>query len=383
MSGYLFLFTITPVQSFVAEARKAQDFFEGSNLLSELTNHALKEAEDTSVSCDIIFPKEEIKSKPNRFMAVVEISDIKKFGDELKAGVEKKFFDWVDKSWNFIEKKPENYEFQKKNYLSITWVAVEYDPEKDDYFAKYKEIESLLGGAKNVRDFAQLPDTEAGRKCSVCGARNAIIFSPNRKNQIPYALQKDAVIIDKKNDKKYYLMNENEGLCAICAAKRFDKEAENYESTSDIALLRTLEQFKAKGGTVEKSKYDPQYLIMLKDQESALSFEHLEDDVKKYTEELSGKIKSAKIRRTPYYALVAFDGDSMGKTLGGGKLKTGKNLREFQEKLTQALGNFACDVKDEQKGILKNEGRVVYAGGEDFFGFINHFKYIIIFFKTM
>lgn len=363
MIKHLFLFTITPVQSFVAEARKAQDFFEGSHLLSYLTDCAVKEAGETSVSCDIIFPKEKIESKPNRFMAVVEISDIKKFGDDLKASVKQKFCDWVDRSWNFIEKKPENYEFQKKNYLSITWVAVEYDKEKDDYITKYKEIESLLGGAKNIRDFKQLPDTEKGRKCSVCGARNALIFA----DQKPYDAQKDALLFERKD--LNYLMNSKEGLCAVCAAKRFDKDAkaQKYPSTSDVALLYTLEKFKEKGGPI--TNYDPQYLVMLKDDSNAGNFKDIDENLKGSTEKLSKDIDKKDVPRTAYYALVAFDGDSMGKTLGGGKCKKGINLQEFQEKLTQALGTFAEKVNKE--GIADNEGRVVYAGGEDFFGFIN------------
>ena len=387
MTKHLFLFTITPVQSFVAEARKAQDFFEGSHLLSKLADCAIARAQkqknrvcencpmvnechaevnenaQKNPSCDIIFPNTGIESKPNRFMAVVETSNINKFGNELKAGVEQFFCDWVDKSWNCIENKPENYEFQKKNYLSITWVAVEYDPEKDDYFAKYKEIESLLGGAKNIRDFKQLPDTEVGRKCSVCGERNALVFAGKK----PRDAQQDSILLERKNH-NYYLMNDNEGLCAICAAKRFDKEAEKYKSTSDIALLYTLKKFKEKGGEI--TDYDPQYLVMMKENDDPLSFEHLTDELKRQTKELSKKIKNEKISLTPYYALVAFDGDSMGKTLGGGKCKKGANLREFQEKLTQALGDFALKVNNE--GISKyNEGRVVYAGGEDFFGFVN------------
>ncbi len=392
MKNYLFLFTITPVQSFVAEARKAQDFFDGSHLLSKLADCAIARAQkqknrvcencsmvnechaevnenaQKSPSCDIIFPNTGIESKPNRFMAVVESDDITKFGNDVKACVEKKFCDWVDKSWDSIEKKPENYEFQKKNYLSITWVAVEYDKEKggadnDYYKAKYKEIESLLGGAKNIRDFKQLPDTEKGRKCSVCGVRNALIFADKK----PSNFQKDSLLFERKD--LNYLMNSKEGLCAVCAAKRFDKEAkaQKYPSTSDIALLYTLEKFKEKGGTI--TDYDPQYLVMLKDDSNARNFKDMDANLKDPTEKLSKDIDNQDVPRTAYYALVAFDGDSMGKTLGGGKLKKAENLKNFQNKLSEAIGAFAKKVNKE--GIAGNEGRVVYAGGEDFFGFIN------------
>lgn len=421
MTKYLFLFTITPVQSFVAEARKAQDFFVGSNELSSLTKCAIDKAE----GCDIIFPqkpksddegknkgKEEGKiSYPNRFMAFVDSENIKAFGDNLKKTVEEKFKTWVDKSWESFE-KPKNYEDQRDNYLSITWVAVKYDKNMEDkdplyYFKKYKEIESLLGGAKNIRDFKQLPDTEVGRKCSVCGERNALIFGGSR----PFRCQEDSVLLFAEENKegenkttkyylnqngktveinssKYYLMNDKEGLCAICAAKRFDEEAKKYPSTSEIALLYTLDQYGITGEDLKKCEC--QYLLMsLKDENNARNFEDIDKDQKKYTDGILTQIRSCKnkdkIPCTAYYALVAFDGDSMGETLGGGKFKKeekneedkddkkeNKNLKflkEFQGKLSEALGSFAKWVKEE--GIAENEGRVVYAGGEDFFGFIN------------
>lgn len=40
---HLFLFTISPVQSFIAQARKTQDLYAGSLLLSELIDFAIHE----------------------------------------------------------------------------------------------------------------------------------------------------------------------------------------------------------------------------------------------------------------------------------------------------------------------------------------------------
>ncbi|NPA53826.1 MAG: hypothetical protein GXO21_04085 [Aquificae bacterium] len=37
---YLFIFTITPVQSFIAQARKTRDLHAGSRILSELIKKA-------------------------------------------------------------------------------------------------------------------------------------------------------------------------------------------------------------------------------------------------------------------------------------------------------------------------------------------------------
>ena len=45
MSNYLFLYTIGPVQSFIAQARKTQDLWCGSTLLSELSRETALHAQ--------------------------------------------------------------------------------------------------------------------------------------------------------------------------------------------------------------------------------------------------------------------------------------------------------------------------------------------------
>lgn len=67
---HLLLFTITPVQSFIAEARKVSDLAAGSQLLSQLISDAMQYLIDRNISSedDIIFPSRTIDSKPNRFL---------------------------------------------------------------------------------------------------------------------------------------------------------------------------------------------------------------------------------------------------------------------------------------------------------------------------
>lgn len=369
MTKHLFLFTITPVQSFVMQARKAQDFHVASRILSNLTASALNEAVALNPECDIIFPHPDIDSMPNRFMAIVENDDINKFGENLKKHVENDFKNQVDEAFKdiFDNQPPLNYEFQRDNYLSISWAATEYD--SNNYQQKYKELESILGGTKNIRSFLQLPETEKGRKCSLCGERNAIVFIDKKL----HGFQKDSVLIPP-NSKNFYLMKLGEGLCTICGFKRFSKVGGSYKSTSDIALLHTIADINKKKEEIKEEKikegeYDPQYLVMLKEESyDKKEFEHLDYSLKEKTEKLSKFIKDHEIPLTPYYALMAFDGDSMGETLGGGKLKAGEDLKTFQQELSKHLGNFAKAVCSE---IKKDEGQVVFAGGEDFLGFVN------------
>ncbi|MCS6972788.1 MAG: hypothetical protein NZL89_07160, partial [Leptospiraceae bacterium] len=71
---YLVLYTITPVQSFITEARKALDLANGSRLLSELAKIGIETAEQRGAK--IVFPKLQHNiasfSLPNRFLAEFE-----------------------------------------------------------------------------------------------------------------------------------------------------------------------------------------------------------------------------------------------------------------------------------------------------------------------
>lgn len=63
-----------------------------------------------------------------------------------------------------------------------------------------------------------------------------------------------------------------------------------------------------------------------------------------------------------------FDGDDMGKWLSGQKLKNNSQLKEFHKDISLNLATFAKKAKE----ILKEpKGMTVYAGGEDFLGFVN------------
>ena len=55
---YLFIFTIGPVQSFIAQARKTQDLYAGSQLLSDLIRYAVETARQKSAEgeFELIFP---------------------------------------------------------------------------------------------------------------------------------------------------------------------------------------------------------------------------------------------------------------------------------------------------------------------------------------
>ncbi|NMC58567.1 MAG: hypothetical protein GYA51_04150, partial [Candidatus Methanofastidiosa archaeon] len=182
MSQYLFLFTIGPVQSFIAQARKTQDLYAGSFLLSHLIESAMKELERSEADCEFIFPNKEIESKPNRFIAKVKSDNIEKVGNDLKDFVESKFENIASTILNAVNGSISNnfkksFQKQVKSHLQVNWVALLL--EESRYTDTYKELESYLGAIKNVQNFQQLE--EKGRKCSLCGERNVLFYRGRKR----------------------------------------------------------------------------------------------------------------------------------------------------------------------------------------------------------
>lgn len=113
----LFLFAIGPVQAFISQARKTQDLFIGSFILSYLTFKAIEKLVEKYGPTNVIYPdlygqplmdfylenqKIEVKNSsancitqptiPNRFVAIIpetEEKTIKVFANELKDAVKK------------------------------------------------------------------------------------------------------------------------------------------------------------------------------------------------------------------------------------------------------------------------------------------------------
>ncbi len=312
---YLFTLTITPVQSFISQARKTKDLFVGSEILSSLSRKALKEFEKHGIK---IIPQDD-KFVSNKFVGKLENKtekEVRDLGKKLEQDINKEFINTIFK----ITKMCEN---NLQNFFKVFWVAVELE---DDYKKSYKKLEQNLGAVKNLRVFEQKEEPMGCQKCSLCGERNIV-----------------------KSDK----CKKDEKLCLICLTKREcdieGKTKGDYPSTAKIALLDwlkdvyydELEELKDENG----EKFDEQWFLENDKQE-------IKDFIKKNKLDTSTQKK--------YYALIQFDIDDMGKTLSSLD-------KEEQKELSKALGEFAGEAKD----IVDNSGETIYAGGDDFLGFVN------------
>jgi len=272
---YLLIFTIGPVQSFIASSRKTQDLFAGSAILSQLVICAYKrlEKEITPATAQLVFPTLDANSKdatnPNRFAALIEDfdGDLGKIIKQVKDAVVE--IDFVQTALAKLEEyMPDGEslhpttEHQLRNLPEIFWAAIELENKQEDFVKKYALLESSLGGIKNIRNLKQLK--EAGRKCNVDGVHNVIVYRKAENGENTYKLHLDANsnpvnVIDKDDEAyaKIWELSPGEGLSAVSFYKRRflpeinedEKEtgkayqiAHKYPSTARIALMHLLEK---------------------------------------------------------------------------------------------------------------------------------------------
>ena len=403
LKPHLFLFTIGPVQSFIAQARKTQDLYAGSKILGELILVAAGIAEKNGI--EFIFPNKIEKGLPipNRFLGKIKektAEELRDIGHKIERRVRQKFWELAEDAIGVArisdvdrDKIKKAFRQQIEHHLVINWLFHPLLGEDDaSYRVAYQEIEALMGSIKNVRIFEQYDYNldenwgnnqelvfsdknypgEAGRKCSLDGERNALVFGYGTEGR--YSAQ--GVILKES----LVQVEANEGLSAVGLLKRFFKDNNNvkFPSTAEIAIFNTIK---------DKKKYEI-YKACLGEREwdAQLCFkENLTEkylrkngygDVLKRANGLETLLNCWKTvfegkQISSYYALVAFDGDKMGEILSGDpKFFKGGDLQEYQGKVSQLLSSFAREVEKYFK-VEKYAGAVAYTGGDDFLGFVN------------
>ncbi len=396
MNNYLFLFSIGPVQSFIAQARKTRDLYAGSQILSTLISSGIRAFKKEFPTGEIIFPywtDKDSESLPNRFIAKLSApeDELQNRGKVIQQVVENAWLEIAQKSHEYAEVDftPQS-KAQIECLLDIHWLF--HEIKGGNYAKAYEELERLGGAVKNVRQFRQLE--EVGRKCSIDGINNALFCSAKSNKNL-----KNLTTLGQKG----FALLPGEGLSAVSLTKRFYRQESSFPSTAEVALMydeknlsernrKRLECFKKlflkeriveacveimNNGFQEKismvshsehsdwnDQFDYQMLYEENLNKDNVPNKQQLDLLKVLHKDLKKTLK------TRYYAVVVFDGDEMGKWLSGkNNLKT-DNLEDFHKTLSQALHKFAEDVRiylDKSKG----NGHVVYAGGDDFLGFIN------------
>lgn len=380
-----FHFTLGPVQSFVAQARRTRDFWAGSFLLSYFSGVAMLATREQGG--EIMFPKVDEaffhamlggsldKPKqgniPNRFKAKVPQDFSPKVVEKavLKAWQTLARCVW-DGDLAHLENSPtqEIWKRQVENFWEMSW-AMSDDASSHD----------LLDRRKNWR--THMPPNEPGQKCSLMEgwqelSGNEVAQSKNQKSFWNDLKEKSNLGLD---------MGKNESLCAIAFIKRrFVHHFKNFTcnvgekrlvgweispNVPSISLLASalwLEDV-AKQKTDElkkfaltcKKEYGQAPLVELNCLKNIPREILYIDSSVFFDEKVDKEIKRARdllfkhSKPNPFYAIVMMDGDNLGKHMSN---------PDLQDTISTSLNEFTRGV---EKIVVAHDGFLIYAGGDD------------------
>jgi CRISPR-associated protein Cmr2 len=379
MSEAVLIFTFGPVQSFISEARRTSDLFVGSRILVELA----KAAGEAIRECgELVFPSTLAADVPNKLVAVIPSSEIEQTAKRAHQALINKwhniaqtaraklgtFHPAPDGLWQQI------WDRQVENAWETYWAA----SSAQGYEAAYQEASRALDATKRTRAF--LPAEEAGIKDSLSGSRSALrtaaIDARHYWTQVGFQLTAAMLRPDGR-----------ERLDAIGAIKRFSDlpEQEDFPSTSAVASQPFVEKVRthladyrnAVGSLLGTHLYrtrpnDPHwpydgdllYLETLAPGRLLSSYgiqrpaQQSLESARLALQKLHGQVDDGP---SPYYGVIALDGDGMGKRISDclNELDPGQAHRDLSRK----LASFAAAVRSVVKRYCGAE--VVYNGGDD------------------
>ncbi len=396
-------FSIGPVQSFVAQARRTRDLWAGSYLLSFLTAHAMAGAR--RAGANVVAPRVEddpllawvenrgqgkpprFGSLPNQFtVEVPEGQEPRRVAEEAR----KEFYE----AWQKVCKAV--WEYLRKRVHSLNGQAEQIWRRQIDGFWEFlwvagqRNESGLLARRKLWR--THWPPDEPGDKC---------VLMPDFQELSGYVRA-----IDREGQNAFWEqvrsslpvaeLDEEDRLCAIALVKRlfplvsqealgWDVGVRHWPSTADVAALpwveKVLEQaselaneyaaevksaaqdnpqtggasrllLRGKGSEHEFAKIDAYWfhqaylanpkLIKLKDESRRRSLQ----------EQLAKIVDRVGESPSIYFAVLLADGDRLGEVI----------RRYGGEKVSAALAYFTSKVSE----IVENfNGATVYAGGDD------------------
>ena len=391
MTTAVLIFTFSPVQSFIAEARRAADLFVGSTILSELAKAA---AQAIGVN-NLVYPASLNSDVPNVIVARVPAGNARSVATQAEQALRSRWnriaesarsklahWGFADDAFNSIWKR------QTDHLWEVYWAAAE---ETAGYAEAYERARAALDAAKRSRFFDRCD--EPGIKDTLSGQREAL----HPAGQASYSAVRgfwQRIAQYPRVGPSRLRPEGRERLDAIGATKRFCDLADEqqFPSVSTVAALDFIERAKAKAlaqlhayrDAVEKllgsysyrSRQDTDWpfdgdLLF----EEGLTKDRLEEsygltnpDAQALADArtaLKALHKAADGRPSAYYALLVLDGDGMGKRIGECLKKSDPPAAHRQ--LSQSLVDFA----GRTQGIFQDApGCLIYNGGDDVLAFL-------------
>lgn len=407
---YLMLFSIGPVQEFIAQARRTRDLWFGSHLLSELSKEGARTFEN--LGGRLVYPVlstnnrgESVQtSAPNKILGEIKNDDPKEIARRVRRAITAKWKLYAEETRkkvdSYINIGTWNRQVGDLVEFYASWINMKETEQSEQFKKSAKSVyyyaldkaETLLAARKLLRDFKQNdPGVMYGEKKSSLDGGRESVWRAQEEHQFQLAR---------------FGVQEGEALDAISVIKRLSlrlhPEQESFSSVCETAFLPYKDLIKrdaALRGAVDV--YLRQVITLLGRTErldnlsssadlhgEARLFyprrieDYLNETVQGTPEQIQdwqmciaaylenlyqgkyseGKLKGSSLPRpTPYYAFLIADGDHMGKQL--------RSIDDIVGHITfsGALSDFCMAAVK----IMKNhKGELVYGGGDDILAYL-------------
>ncbi|MBI3300891.1 MAG: type III-B CRISPR-associated protein Cas10/Cmr2, partial [Deltaproteobacteria bacterium] len=176
MSGAVLIFTFSPVQSFIAEARRASDLYAGSQILVHLARAAAQAVGKRQST--LIYPATLGNDVPNKLVAHVPWEEVTAIAEDAKAALLREWTRIADTAKSDLMRKDplpdalwhDIWARQVSHLWEMYWAAASM--ENRSYKEAYEEASRTVDAAKHIRVFAAVE--EEGMKDTLSGCRTAL-----------------------------------------------------------------------------------------------------------------------------------------------------------------------------------------------------------------
>lgn len=388
MTDSILIFTFSPIQSFIAEARRAEDLFNGSTILINLAKAAAEKLVENLPTDSLVYPADLDGDVPNVLTAKIPTAEVE---NRAKAAKKALLEAWqkiargarheaklpTDEVWERIWKR----QIFDTPPWQIFWAAAEM--KNGDYAKTYEKARELLGAVKHSRTFAQIH--EPGQKDSLSGQRETL----HTASQPPKIYWAEAAESPGMNSR--LRPDGKERLDAIGLVKRFAKLRKTPIPSVSTVAARDFYQRAKTNAPLELTAYRQtiEFFNRAKDDliyrprphdgsfpfDGDLFFEETltpgrmkasygpvrSNELDAMRKALKGLCAKLDERPSPYYAIIVFDGDGMGKHLE--ELLKESDPERAHRDFSANLAEFSKFAKN--KVTEANGGFMVYNGGDD------------------
>ncbi|MFC3749079.1 type III-B CRISPR-associated protein Cas10/Cmr2 [Paenibacillus sp. GCM10012306] len=389
----LMLFSIGPVQEFIAQARKTRDLWFGSFLLSELSQVAADTL--SKMSGELIFPSiKQVKGNSdaesahkaanvaNKVLGMIETSDPKQVAITVRSAVEKKWDEFASAALAELGSSvnPGMWKKQVKDVLEFYAVWSAWGSE-ESYDKVLKRTERLMAARKTLKDFrAHDPSKAYGdKKSSLDGGRESVIW-PDRYPELgKLGIKKDetldAISLVKRMSRYIIKEREFKSVCDVAFQHYQQVLATSDHSSERVqAVMNYIHSLKISFDKVLYIKetsivrldsrlfYDNRIDEFITEQAkrtlSTVEQESISEEIKSRLQQLYNEIG---MQPSLYYAFIMCDGDRMGQMLRQ------MNTYQDHQRFSEALSRFAIEA---EVIIWEHEGQLVYSGGDDIMAYL-------------